>query len=1150
MGTQNLHVIKASAGAGKTFTLAKLYIEQLLWDAQGNLRPMDCRYHQHILAITFTNKATAEMKERIVNRLHELSEGTCADYQSEFLKKYPSTTPEQLKAAARNALANILFDFTQFNISTIDSFFQTVLRTFVYELDCEYDYEIQLEDKDAIYQSVQTLFQSLSNESQSSDKEKSRLSVWVKKYVDDKIKSRTDWRFFGSNMQDDMTDFAKVILNEEFMAYQQEVNEYLNSFTDNDKAYLNEFVDKLLAVRKQKESTCEKAVASIHKMVRTHELEDSYFKYTLAAIRKGESIVDKKFETIKNFVESPEKFENQFKKGTTFPEGYIHNLYDKICLYVELTNHISIINDVISNCWKLGFLNKIAECLEQYRKDNAVILISDTTDLIRKVLDGGVPFLYERMGMWLHHYMIDEFQDTSKKQYENFKPLLKDSVANNHFNLIIGDEKQSIYRFRNSDPDLLQSQLKEDFTEQYNDSVVLDTNWRSCKNIIEFNNHFFQRVMEHYQKAHPSFEKLQLTYRQLTQRYPAKSDPAKESKRDKGFVKLNIVGDSSQSSSGKKEKNAKHDAILEMLPHYILDLHENWNFPFGKILILVNTNKEGVQVVDALLEYNHGHPERPISIMSAESLLLKNSTAVRLIISVLRFICSSQNADLLTHHDSSSSSESGMERELAEQFYYKVLHDFGKVVGTKTHVSDLGEALEKVFRHNDAFVALSKEEKIEQLANTFKSFLPNAQKEHTALVGLVDKIIHEYLQPIGLNKDGEATFLMAFQDVVLDFCCQHNTGTIHEFLKFWDRKKEKLAVPASDNNDAVEVMTIHKAKGLERACVIVPLADWEMCKIDSKLWMPRKYWTSPEPFFSIDGEIVPPVIPISASSISKVPQFEPFINPKLEESIIDCLNKTYVAFTRPRQALHILLPKKKDSKNSSPKEPNIDDILVNIFPTLEGCTQQPEENGMEVYTIGEPKPYSAPQATEQEETETTQLTDYTVIPIGDRLRIKLPHLIIDSRESGNRMHRIASHIRYNTDVEKVLRHAERRRWLGIEQEHYWNMQRARDFFHRLTIDSLTAPWFAEGNVVYNERSIFIQATPSSPDMAVRPDRIVITPDEKAIVIDYKFGDTPSPEQAKKYEQQVTHYCQILSRLWNRPIEGYLLYAKSFTLKKV
>ena len=159
------------------------------------------------------------MKERIVNRLHELSEGTCADYQSEFLKKYPSTTPEQLKAAARNALANILFDFTQFNISTIDSFFQTVLRTFVYELDCEYDYEIQLEDKDAIYQSVQTLFQSLSNESQSSDKEKSRLSVWVKKYVDDKIKSRTDWRFFGSNMQDDMTDFAKVILNEEFMAY-------------------------------------------------------------------------------------------------------------------------------------------------------------------------------------------------------------------------------------------------------------------------------------------------------------------------------------------------------------------------------------------------------------------------------------------------------------------------------------------------------------------------------------------------------------------------------------------------------------------------------------------------------------------------------------------------------------------------------------------------------------------------------------------------------------------------------------------------------------------------------------------------------------------------------------------------------------------
>lgn len=245
MSTKNLHVIKASAGAGKTYTLAKVYIEQLLWDKSGKLRPLHSCYHQHILAITFTNKATAEMKERIIVRLYELSNGTCGAYQQYFQEAHPTTSPEDLKVAAQAALEDILFDYTAFNISTIDSFFQTVLRNFVYELDREYDYDLQLDENFATLQAVQGLMQSIGD-----GRNSGMLGEWINNYVTEQVRSQSDWNFFGNKTASDLASFAKVLGNENFMKHHADIKAYLSDIGSGKKSALLAFRKALVDVKK------------------------------------------------------------------------------------------------------------------------------------------------------------------------------------------------------------------------------------------------------------------------------------------------------------------------------------------------------------------------------------------------------------------------------------------------------------------------------------------------------------------------------------------------------------------------------------------------------------------------------------------------------------------------------------------------------------------------------------------------------------------------------------------------------------------------------------------------------------------------------------------------------------------------------------
>ena len=297
-----------------------------------------------------------------------------------------------------------------------------------------------------------------------------------------------------------------------------------------------------------------------------------------------------------------------------------------------------------------------------------------------------------------------------------------------------------------------------------------------------------------------------------------------------------------------------------------------------------------------------------------------------------------------------------------------------------------------------------------------------------------------------------------------------------------------------------------------------------------------------------DDSIVPPLIPIPFNMIKENERFQTYVDPIKEEDLIDCINKTYVAFTRPGKALHIF------ANEGSGKGTPLNQLLREYFEKNKGKgTPMLDDQGKVIgYTIGEELPYCPKKedASKEAEPDALQMPAYAVYPIDNRLRIKMDQLVTENQDIGNRMHRIVSKIQYAGDVDKAIRYAIKRRILGSTDEQYWNIERADAFLRRLVTDATTAPWFAAENSVYNERPIFIPATANKPATTLRPDRIVRTPDGSVVVIDYKFGDAPSEAQKAAYEKQVANYCHLLSRLWNTHVEGYILYAKSFAIHQV
>lgn len=1185
-----IHIIKASAGSGKTYTLAKDYIKlliaqespQLLRGGRERLKLLrGGDNHEHILAITFTNAATSEMKQRIVEQLFLLGQGdgSRCNYCDDFKREFEYGSFGEVQSAARRALSGILFNYNSFSVSTIDSFFQTILRTFARELDCDYNYEIQLDTRYALAVAVHNMLAKLGSGSQ--------LDSWVEEFIKSSISERNgSGNIYGAGTAADLIKFAETLSSEQYSSQSAGIRQYLQNKSGG-RMMITLFRKRLIALRNAAASSWMDSVKSaIDELHCIPGADDKMSKSK--ALRK---LLDADSNLLPGRVEDYEAklFGKEFWDKFSCEASKYYNKGANPMTIAAVDSRVmpkmqeamaarlrhKALAELLSALWNLGLLGAIDEELEAYRKDNNLILMSDTSSMVSKVIDSGVPFMYEHVGTWINNYMIDEFQDTSRQQYENFRPLLDDSIGNGHNSLIIGDEKQCIYRFRNSDPELLLHQLENDFSGSHS-RQSLDTNFRSRANVVNFNNRFFKDLIARYaaSDATKNFATLQDTYSSIEQKVSPQN-----AKKHAGYVEVNVMHKVKGSSATPEQY------VLQRVPELIVELRQR-GYRLHDIGILVSRRKEGNQVVEAILDYNDRHKNddgfAPIQIMSAESLLLLNSPQVRLIVSVLRFLDSTHlsGAAATGNDDSDGIRAAYVRRMLSNQRLYSVIHDFECGVarlraagGNMQEVNgdttpDYGSLLAESFAA-DARQTGTPDEKARQYAAKMARLLPDGNTEPMSITTIVERIIKEYVLADGDGRLKEqqvgTTFLLAFQNLVADFATRSTSGTVREFLQFWDENKDKLAVNSPGDADAVQVMTIHKSKGLQFRCVILPKAEWDMVDQDQKhssvIWVDRQEWLQGyADNFEGSEQTVPPLVPMTRRAVSASANLRHITDKMDQESLIDNVNKTYVAFTRAERELYVFAYSPTSSKKDVPP---LGCEIEGIMPGIDDAQKAPEEDcdiklgedqqPLELlqWTIGEPEESIEAAKAGDGGTAMEAMPQYYVgLSSSDVVKVSLPEFETAEQHSGNAMHRLLSRVRTAADVDRALKFGLTRGIVTDEPGQYWDAGRISATLHRLVEDERTRSWFAAGNRVYNERSITYQG-PNHDQRHARPDRVVRRPDGTWVVVDYKTGDNEAKETIGRYRKQVAGYMdKIRQSSGGAAVEGYVMFLRSWHIVTV
>ena len=1168
---RNLLVIKASAGSGKTYNLALQYIKQLLFTTteDGRLVPrrgkQDDRIinaHRILLAITFTNKATDEMKDRIVKELYPLSQpGVHSDYLEGFVEE-SGLDESRIRNLAQQALNELLFDYSNFNVSTIDSFFQTILRNFARELDRDFNYDIQLEEKYAVRVALHNFLLSLGREGMPS-----QVDQWVKEYLrhmthGDADKSR--WKFFDDGGE--LLSFADQINSEMFRSKMPDIRSYLGSVDEN-----GEFHSDFSRIRAFKQ--CVNKIAKDRKTAVDASLEE--LRNTLLPLADGLSGNRSLGPWLKKGGNAPlspklkgaddQVILNQFNKNNKPDDATVSKLLRLVTGYFNDTLVADLFKKIENNLGLLGLLAMVDIFLERYRRETNSILIGDTNELIGTVLESGSDFVYERVGTTIAHFMIDEFQDTSTKQYENFRGLLKESLASGHFNMLIGDAKQSIYRFRNADPTVFRERVGDDFvadifqppTEPGKPSSI---NFRSSPNVIEFNNSLFEFASTCY----PDVPAVVKSYQDVRQGMP----PGINDKKVPGYVRVmmgnykRLLDDDFVKQVVANEQITVDDSaavdVLTILPAYLLQLHERYDW--GKMGILVNSNEQGKRIVERVLDYNRCTTGEHISIISGESLLLNNSSVVRRIIALLRFIDISQFG---VDEEDADEEEARLEvddraarvnkKRLSDQRLYASMSRFVQALSAHPEASPsengqlLVSSLDE-FRADDGDTA--------SMTDAILLRLLPAGDELTTLVSIVENIIVYFKSQCAdsADVDREAAFLLAFQDTVMQFTSLRNGGSVREFLKFWDEKKDKLTVSTSATKDAVNIMTIHKAKGLEFDCVVIPFANWEINdnSQEKDYWMPGDVFKdvmealAPESGADV-GDIVPPLVCVRKSELLEAhdngmlrEKAREFVAEQWSAVIIDNLNKTYVAMTRPRTELHMFADGGRDN-DLKPLLQNFIDSTGIMMP-MTGRDDEP----LEWYEYGE---VSSRELIDSKRTEEHSnvvrepLIHYEVNSIPLSVKVRVEHASSAHIDAGIRLHSLMSRIHDRNDVEWAIAQGLKHGLITHQADDPCGIDNVNAHVRGPILDATTSvsDWFDPANTVYSERTI-TSASDSLWDEDgienLRPDRIIRRPDGTILVIDYKSGQRDD----KRYLRQLNRYIAKLRLIFpGAPIAGRIWY---------
>lgn len=1117
-----LKILKASAGSGKTFSLTLHYLTLLLSNENS---------YREILAVTFTNKATAEMKERILDVLQGLATADknqkIADFRQLLLEQFPEWDASQLQQKAHRIYRKILHDYSRFTVSTIDGFSQKVIRSFTYELNLDAAYKIEMNTA-KVKQDLSVMLNHLLDE-------RPDLLEWIIGYAEQKIANNENW-----NYRQQLLGLANLIFTENF----QEFNAYLaTANTDVIFTLLNKDVqEKTKFFLDTLSQTIQTFTTTFHSLsVTADELKGKSRNKLITASKVSENIhkklptdLQKDFERFLALLDDEDAYTTSDKNIRYDIQQTLRPILQQFTeLYRLFPTYIGY-QAVQNNLYYLRLLKEMSDLLSQWRKENGAQLISDAQILLNRLgLDeqNDPTFIWEKIGNRYNYFLFDEFQDTSRIQWKNYSPLLINALGNAkrkiNEHLIVGDVKQSIYRWRNGDWRILLQQVEDQIAQAFHlseqqrsdfiENGSLETNFRSYPHIIALNNYLFssipqklqevlnEKVMESLDEEGQSWwttsgnvGMLVKAYKNSTQQIPPhrQHDPNKV-----GSIEIQYL----PVQDGRYRRKQVMEDALQLLCDKIQVWISSGRYEAKQIGILVRSNAQARQVIETLMLHKNS-TGLDFDVISGDALYLSANDAILLLIETLQALVYTTDRH--------------------------VIH--------RVKMAYLYQLINRQQTFDNAYWPLFKSNNFDDIEAILPTELPKqwSKLQQSPLIHLVEQLIEIY----GFHETNSMhiPYLLAFKDIVSNFSATGERG-ITQFLQYWEEDGRNVSLPANGKVNAIEVTTIHKSKGLAYDVVMLPFCSWDLDGMtNGDFWID----TADSPFQALGK------IPIKYNStIGKSIFYKQYFEEMLF-NYMDALNTFYVATTRAVQHLYILAPSFKENVDKKTgeilgfdiKNEYISDLLYQVLTTHDA----PFTIHDQCLTIDHPIPKTDKQelySPDAELAEQTTKVEHRSIalssyPVSSELQnafeksnkrsINNILMLEKAAQYGILAHEIMSAITREQEIDELIDDYIESGILTVEDRPFI-LQEIHQIWHHTTINQ----WLTGNYKVWNEASIILENGET-----IRPDK-VFTSDQETIVLDFKFtkGDYVD------HQWQVDSYKKALHNLGYTNVKGYLYYAK-------
>lgn len=1120
-----LKILKASAGSGKTFSLTLHYLTLLLSSENS---------YREILAVTFTNKATAEMKERILGVLHGLALGSqekrIADFRSLLRQQSAGWTEDIIQQKAYRVYRKILHDYGHFTISTIDGFSQKVIRSFTYELNLDAAYKIEM-NTSKVKQDLAVMLNQLLDD-------RPDLLDWIIQYAEQKIANNENWNYrqqllslanliFTENFQEFNAYLTVADAGEVFTLLNKDVQEktrfFLNTLSQTIQAFLDIFQTFQLGADDLKGK-------SRNGLISAAKVSPNVHKASPADLQKI-------FERFLKLADDQNAFTDCNKCIRDDIRSALQPIFRQFAELYKLYPTYVAYHAVQGNLYYLRLLKEMSDLLSQWRKDNGAQLISDSQILLNKLgLDehNDPTFVWEKIGNRYNYFLFDEFQDTSRIQWRNYSPLLVNALGNAKQkiseHLIVGDVKQSIYRWRNGDWRILLHQVEDQVAQSFHlpegqrqlfiENGTLDTNFRSFPNIITLNNYLFEHVPLRLQDVlnEKVFEALDDEGKQWWTDSGNASMLAKAYANSRQEVPPHRLSAQGAAGSieirylpveeGRQRRKQVAEQALDLMAEKIGDWISSGRYVPKQIGVLVRSNAQARDVIQKLMQYKNSSGV-DFDIVSGDALSLAANDAILLLIETLKALVYTSDKQVI--------------------YRAKIAYLYALLSRQESFDPDYWLA----FKSND----------LQELVRLLPALLLDqwTKLQQSPLIHLIEQLIEIYGLHHGENM--HLPYILAFKDMISVFSANGERG-ITQFLEYWEEEGHRATLPGNGKIDAIEITTIHKSKGLAYDVVVLPFCSWDLDGMtNGDFWID----TQDSPFHAL-GKIPVKYTSSLGNSIFYKQYFEEMLF-----NYMDALNTFYVATTRAIQHLYILAPAFKENIDKKTgqilgqevKNDYISDVVFQVLSAQDApfAIQQNEVIVDQTLARGDDIEAERPSTPVQnEEHRPIALSSYPLsgelqkaFDKSSRRTINSIMMLEKAAQYGILAHEIMAAITKEEEIDVMIDQYVEQGVLTTEDRPFIQ-QEIRQIWHHPQIHQ----WLTGGYKIWNEASIILENGDT-----IRPDK-VFTSEESTIVLDFKFtkGDYAD------HQWQVDSYKRALTNLGYANVKGYLYYAKINELVEV